>query len=241
MPLGGRERRADRRENRQARRDDRGAAGNIAIGALAGAAVGGAIAHNRKPDSHSPQQSPPPPQSDSKYHHPNEVGGPSTFVMREKLLRFGNDFTINKTDHRHGRGEPYYYCDNKILRIRDTFKLQTHAHPRHTLYQIQERKARIRDAMAIEDDNGNKVAEIKKRAVGVVRDNFVVTIRGTRDWQVHGSVLQHTYRINEGGRQIVHVHKNWIAPIRDCYLIDVHSTDDVALALCVCIALDNMD
>lgn len=37
--------------------------------------------------------------------------------------------------------------------------------------------------MAIEDSDGNKVAELKKRIVGVVRDNYVVKIRGDRDWR----------------------------------------------------------
>ena len=37
--------------------------------------------------------------------------------------------------------------------------------------------------MAIEDSNGDKVAELKKRVIGVVRDNFVVKIRGDRDWR----------------------------------------------------------
>ena len=37
--------------------------------------------------------------------------------------------------------------------------------------------------MAIEDSSGHKIAELKKRTVGVVRDNFVVKIRGDRDWR----------------------------------------------------------
>jgi len=235
MPLGarGHARREERRERRQDRRQGRSPAAAMAVGAVAGAAVASAAVSNR-PSSHSP-----PPSGHG--HHPDEIGGPTTFIMREKLLRFGDDFTINKASRRHERGEPYYYADNKILRVRETFKLQTYERPRRTLYKIQDRMMRLRDSMAIEDDNGNKVAEIKKRKIGVVRDNYVVKIRGDRDWQVHGTILEHDYRINEDGRPIVHVHKNWIAPIRDCYMIDVHSSDEVALALCVCIALDAMD
>ena len=40
--------------------------------------------------------------------------------------------------------------------------------------------------MAIEDENGQKIAEIKKRVVGVVRDNFVIKITDEMGlWQLH--------------------------------------------------------
>eukprot|EP00536_Pseudo-nitzschia_multiseries_P002019 jgi/Psemu1/301174/fgenesh1_kg.27_\ len=159
--------------------------------------------------------------------------------MREKLLTFGDDFTINKMSRRRGKGKPAYYANNKVLRLRETFNLQT-CRGGKTLYQIQERKLRIRDSMAIEDANGHKIAEIKKRAIGIVRDNFVVKVKGDTDWQVHGSILEHNFTIKEHGREIVKVHKKWIAPIRDCYFIDVHGTDDVPLALMVVIGLEAM-
>jgi len=168
-----------------------------------------------------------------------DEGGPVTFAMREKLLTFGDDFTINKMSRRRGKGKPTFYCDNKIVRIRETFNMREFR-TRKTLYSIQERKLRLRDSMAIEDGDGEKIAEIKKRAVGVVRDNFVVKIRGEENWQVHGNILEHAFTINEGGTEIVKVHKKWIAPIKDCYFIDIHGTDDVALALMVVIGLESL-
>ncbi|KAL7534094.1 hypothetical protein ACHAWF_004718 [Thalassiosira exigua] len=167
--------------------------------------------------------------------------GPASFVMREKLLAFGNDFEIKKASRRHGGriGHTAFYVDNKILRVRETFNLRT-SRRGATVYQIQERKARLRDSMAIEDGDGRKVAEIKKRAVGV-RDHFVVKIRGGRDWQVHGSILEHNFKIKEGGKKIVTVHKNWVAPIKDAYFIDIdEDCDDNALALMVVIGLEDM-
>ena len=127
--------------------------------------------------------------------------------------------------------------------------------------------------MAIEDSSGDKVAELKKRAIGVVRDNFVVKIRGDRDWrelsscvcswswlvplssdtlhflhslrffysEVHGSILEHDFKIKEDGRSIVTVHKNWIAPIKDAYFIDIdEDCDDEGLALMVVIGLESL-
>lgn len=166
-------------------------------------------------------------------------GGPKTYCMREKLLTFGDDFTINKMSRRRGKGKPAFWCNNKVVRARETFQLQT-CRGGKTLYKIQERKLRVREAMAIEDDDGEKVAEIKKRAIGVVRDNFVVKVKGEENWQVHGTILEHDFTIKEDGEEIVKVHKNWISPIKDCYFIDIHGTDDVALALMVVIGLEAM-
>lgn len=177
-------------------------------------------------------------ESDSE----EEDEGPASYVMREKLLAFGNDFEIKKASRRHGGriGRSAFYVDNKVVRVRETFNLRE-SPCGDVLYQIQERKLRLRDSMAIEDDNGDKVAEIKKRAVGVVRDNFVVKVRGDRDWQVHGSILEHSFTIKEGGRSIVTVHKNWVAPIKDAYFIDIdEDCDDNALALMVVIGLEEL-
>ena len=162
--------------------------------------------------------------------------------MREKLLAFGDDFEIKKASHRRGGrvGHTAYYVDNKVLRVRETIKLRESRHG-DVLYQIQERKLRVRDAMAIEDGKGRKVAELKKRKVGVVRENFVVKVHGDRDWQVHGSILDHKFTIKEGGRTIVTVHKNWVTPIKDAYFIDVdEDCDDTALALAVVMGLEDM-
>lgn len=169
--------------------------------------------------------------------------GPVSYVMREKLLAFGNDFEIKKASRRHGGriGRCAYYIDNKIVRIRQTYNIRES--PRgEVLYQIQERKMRLRDSMAIEDSDGNKVAEIKKRVIGVVRDNFVVKVRdGNTNWQVHGSILEHNFTIKEGGKSIVTVHKNWIAPIKDAYFIDIdEDCPDNALAVMVVVGLEDL-
>merc|ERR1719183_1274138 len=138
--------------------------------------------------------------------------------VRNYVLTFGKDFEIKEASHRrggHGPGKAKYYVDNKVLRARDTMK--------------------------IEDGNGDEIAKIKKRAVGVVRDNFVVKVRGDRDWQIHGAILDHDFTVKENGKTIVKVHKNWVTPIKDCYFIDIdEDCDDKALALMVVIGLEDM-
>jgi len=231
-------RREARKEKREDRRDNRGTGAKIALGAVAVAGVAYGVKKHREGNEDDGEQRGGGSEDDASSSDDEDIC--KTFAMREKLLTFGDDFTIEKlsTKRRGGRkGRPAYYADNKVLRVRETFNLREF-HDRKVLYSIQERKARVRDSMAIEDEDGNKIAEIKQRKVGVVRDNFVVKIRDETDWQVHGSILEHDFTIKEDGRQIVKVHKKWIAPIKDCYFIDVEQTDDVALALMVVIGLE---
>mmetsp|Transcript_7450 Transcript_7450/g.21712 ORF Transcript_7450/g.21712 Transcript_7450/m.21712 type:complete len:266 (+) Transcript_7450:154-951(+) len=263
MPIGQRG-----RERREARRENRAPAVKTAMAVGVGMAAGAAIAnrrHERREKSPSPSPEPPKNRrglktalavgggiaagaaianrrregSPGSSGSDEDEGGPQTFAMKEKLLAFGDSFGINRVTRRHQRGKPAYYANNKVFRLRETFHLQE-SRSGPTLYTIQDRKLRLRDSMAIEDADGKKIAEIKKRAIGVVRDNFVVKVRGDKNWQIHGSILQHNFTIKEGGEEIVKVHKNWIAPIRDCYFIDIHGTDDVALALMVVIGLEAM-
>ena len=166
-----------------------------------------------------------------------------TYAMREKLLTFGKDFAIEKMDEgnhrRHAQGEPAFYVDNKVVRVRETFNIRASKRG-PVVYQVQERMARMRDSMAIEDESGRKVAEVKKRVVGVVRDNFVIKVRGDRNWQCHGSILEHDFTIKEGGKVVAKVHKKWVSPIKDRYFIDIEDSEDAALVLMVAVALDEM-
>ena len=94
--------------------------------------------------------------------------------MREKLLALGKDFEIKEASHRRGgrTGETKFYVDNKVLCLRETFNIRKSKHG-EVLYQVQERKMRVRDTMKIEDRSGKEIAKIKKRMVGIVRDNYV--------------------------------------------------------------------
>ena len=216
------ERRQERREHRQERREER-------------------KAHRRGSSKHSVASSVSSTSSSDSDSDSSEAFN-NTYMMREKLLTFGDDYEIKKASHRRGGhvGHTAYYVDAKVLRVRDTIKLRESKHGK-VLYKTQERKMRVRDAMTIEDDDGRKIAELKKRKVGVVRDNFVVKVRGDRDWQVHGSILEHDFKIKEGGKTIVTVHKNWVTPIKDAYFIDIdEDCDDTALALMVVIGLEHM-
>ena len=243
------ERRQARRENRQDRRISRhgssikSSCGKDSITSSC-SSKGSHSSHKSSHSSHkSSCKSSFSSSCSSNGSHTSHDGDNNTFVMREKLLTFGKDFEIKEASHRrggHGQGKAKYYVDNKVLRARETFNIRSSRHG-EVLYQVQERKLRVRDTMKIEDGNGDEIAKIKKRAVGVVRDNFVVKVRGDRDWQIHGAILDHDFTVKENGKTIVKVHKNWVTPIKDCYFIDIdEDCDDKALALMIVIGLEDM-
>lgn len=172
-----------------------------------------------------------------------EDDGPIVYAMKEKLIHIIKDnFTIKrmvKGRRRLERGKPAFKCENKVVHLRDTFELQSLEG--ETLYTIQERKLRIRDSIKITDKKGDEVAKMKKREIGVAKDHYVVQIKGERNWEIHGSILKHDYTIREGGKVVATIHDKWIAPVKDCYFIDIDKGKDTALALCVCIALDSIE
>jgi len=196
-------------------------------GIAAGAVLGAAVAKRR--------------DSDSSGDDSDDESGAKVYAMREKLLTIiADDFTIKKVRRgRRGRGKSAYICKNKVMRVRETFELQSL--DGDTMYQIQERKAAIRDTMKIEDGDGETVARIKKRLVGPLRDHYHVDIKGEKDWEITGSILEHDYTIKEGGEVVATIHDKWIAPVQDTYFIDVAEGQDHALVLCCAIALDSIE
>ena len=66
------------------------------------------------------------------------ASGKNRYQMREKLVSIGDDFWIQNE-----QGQRVFKVDGKALRVRKTLKFED-AHGK-TLYQIQERKLRVKD------------------------------------------------------------------------------------------------
>ena len=109
----------------------------------------------------------------------------------------------------------------------------------NVLCQIQERMLRIKDVMAIEDGQGNKIAEVKKALITPLRDRWTVKIRDGADLDVQGNILDHEYEIKEGRRKVAEVSKKWFR-VRDTYGVEVAPDQEDAVILAVTVALDNM-
>jgi uncharacterized protein YxjI len=153
--------------------------------------------------------------------------------MREKLLSIGDDFWIEDEE-----GERAYHVDGKALRMRKTLKLEDREG--NEVCKVQERRLRIRDTMEIEAPDGRRLGLIQKAMITPLRERFEVEVPDAEDLKVRGKILDHEYRIKQGGEQVAEVSKRWFR-MRDTYGIEIEPGRDEALILAVAVALDAME
>ena len=165
------------------------------------------------------------------HQRPMDVG-PQRYQMREKLVSIGDDFWIENE-----QGQRAYKVDGKVLRVRNTFNLEDAQG--HVVAQVQERMLRARDSMAIERD-GQKIAEVHKAFVNVLRDRFrIVQPGGGPDLEARGNILDHEYAISQNGHRVAEISKKWFR-VRDTYGIEIERGYDSAMILMVTICIDQM-
>ena len=153
--------------------------------------------------------------------------------MREKFLAFGDDSWIEDED-----GERVYRVDGKALRRRKTLKLEDL--DGNEVCKIQERRLRIKDTMEIKAPGGQRLGLIQEALISPLRERFAVEVPDGEDLKVRGKILDHEYRIKQGGEQVAEVSKRWLR-MRDTYGIDIEPGQDDVLILAIAVALDAME
>ena len=157
-------------------------------------------------------------------------GTATRYQMRQKIFALGQDFFIENE-----QGQKVFKVDGKVLRVRDTLKFKDMQG--NTLCQIQQKIARIRDTMDIDDSNGKAVASVKKAIITPVRDRWTVKIGNGPDLKVQGNILDHEYKIEEGGKKVAEVSKKWFR-LRDTYGVEVAPDQNDVIILAVTVAID---
>lgn len=157
--------------------------------------------------------------------------GEHRYQMREQLVSIGDDFWIE-----NGLGRRVFKVDGKALRVRDTLKIRDAAG--REVAEIQERLVTIRDTMEISRD-GRPIATVKKALVTPLRGRFTVDVAGGADMDVQGNILNHEYKISQGGRDIAEVSRKWFR-VRDTYGVEIDPGQDDALILAITVVVDQM-
>ena len=158
-------------------------------------------------------------------------GGEHRYQLREKLASIGDDFWIE-----NGAGQRVFKVDGRALRIRETFKIKDMQGKE--VAEIQEKLVSIRDTMDIAR-GGQTIATVKKALVTPLRGRFSVNVAGGADMDVQGNILAHEYKIEQGGREIAGVSKQWFR-VRDSYGVDIQPGQDDALILAITVVVDQM-
>jgi uncharacterized protein YxjI len=151
------------------------------------------------------------------------------YVMRERILSFGDDFTIKNAE-----GEDVFYVDGKVLAIGD--KLSFKDMEGRELVLIDQKVLSLGRQYEI-IRNGATVAVVKKHLFTPFRARFTVDVPGPDDLEARGNFLDHEYTFERGGREVARVSKRWFS-FADTYGIDVDEGQDDVLILAAAVVID---
>lgn len=160
------------------------------------------------------------------------VAGGNRYQMRQRMFSIGDDFTIENE-----QGQTAFRVDGKLLRVRSTL-IFTDARGGE-LYKIQERLVRFRDSMTIERPDGSAAAKVHNALITPLRDRWAINVPGGADLSTQGNIVNHEYRIEQGGVPVATVSKRWFR-IRDSYGVEIAPGQDDALLLAVTVVIDMM-
>ncbi|WP_197536534.1 LURP-one-related/scramblase family protein [Microlunatus phosphovorus] len=160
------------------------------------------------------------------------VAGGSRYQMRQRMFSIGNDFFI--TD---AQGQTAFKVDGKLLRVRSTLFFEDAGG--NQLYKIQERMLRVRDSMTIERPDGSAAAKVHNALITPLRDRWTIDIPGGAGMSTKGNIVNHEYRIEQGGAVVATVSKRWFR-IRDTYGVETAPGQDDALLLAITVVIDMM-
>ena len=151
------------------------------------------------------------------------------FVLRQKLLSFGDDYYI-----RDESGNDVYFVDGKAFSIGN--KLSFQDLEGHELAFIRQRVLSLRPTYEI-TRNGQLVATVQKRLMALIHHRFTVDVPGRDDLEAEGDFLDHEYVFRRGDTTVATVSKKWFS-ITDTYGIDIVDGEDAVLILASAVVVD---
>ncbi len=151
------------------------------------------------------------------------------YVMRERILSWGDDFTIRDAD-----GRDVYYVDGKVFSFGD--KLAFRDMQGTELALIDQKLLSIGPQYEI-IRGGDTVAVIKKHLFTLFRARFTVDVPGPHDLEARGDFLEHEYVFERDGREVARASKKWLS-LADTYALDIDAGEDDVLILASAVVID---
>src|SRR5215213_7315528 len=149
--------------------------------------------------------------------------------MRERILSWGDDFTIRNAD-----GDNVYYVDGKVFSFGN--KLSFKDMQGTEVARIDQKLLSIGPQYEIAR-GGETIAVVKKHLFTLFRARFTVDVPGPDDLEATGNFLDHEYSFERGGRQVARVSKKWFS-FSDTYGIDIEEGQDDVLILAAAVVID---
>jgi uncharacterized protein YxjI len=150
------------------------------------------------------------------------------YRMRQKILSFGDDFVIQDHD-----GNNRFFVDGKAFSIGDKLSFQDMRG--NELAQIHQKLLTIGKTYEVRTPRGT--ATVHKHLFTPFRAAFTVDVPGPGDLEATGSLLDHEYTFERGGRTVATVSKKWFS-LRDTYGVDIADGEDDILVLASTVVID---
>jgi uncharacterized protein YxjI len=151
------------------------------------------------------------------------------YVMRQKLLSFGDDFHI-----RDETGHDVYFVDGKALSFGD--QLSFRDLDGNELAFIKQKVFAWGKTYEI-FRAGVVAAVVKKELFALFHHRFTVDVPGPDDLEAEGNFLDHEYTFTRHGRIVATVSKKWFS-WTDTYGVDVDDGEDQVLVLASAVVVD---
>jgi uncharacterized protein YxjI len=151
------------------------------------------------------------------------------YVMKEKFLSWGNDFTIQDD-----AGRDAFFVDGKVFSLGDQLSFQDMQG--NELAFIKEKVFTWGKTYEI-NRSGTLAAVVKKHIFTFQHCRFTVDVPGPNDLEATGDFLDHEYRFTRGDREVASVSKRWFT-WSDTYGIDVADGEDTVLVLAGAVVID---
>ena len=151
------------------------------------------------------------------------------YVMRQKILALGDDFTI-----RDEEGRDVYVVDGKVFSIGSKLAIRDMAGTE--LAFIKQKLLAWGPTYEIYR-GGALAAVVKKELFAFFHHRFTVDVPGPDDLEAEGNLTDHEYEFRRGERVVATVSKRWFS-WTDTYGIDVVPEEDDVLILASAVVVD---
>ncbi|HEY3287404.1 MAG TPA: LURP-one-related family protein [Gemmatimonadaceae bacterium] len=151
------------------------------------------------------------------------------YVLRQKLLAWGNDFTIRDED-----GNDVYFVDGKAISVGNKASFQDMAG--NELAFISQKFLSLAPTYELYA-GGALVAVVKKELFTFFHQVFTVDVPGPDDLVAEGDLMKHEYLFRRGDAPVAHVSKQWFT-LADTYGVDVGAAEDPVLILSCAVVID---
>jgi uncharacterized protein YxjI len=151
------------------------------------------------------------------------------YVMKQKLLSFGDDFFIRDED-----GHDVYFVDGKAISLGDQLSFQDV--DRNELAYIKQRVFSLGPTYEI-SRGGEIVAIVQKHIFALIHHRFTVDVPGPDDLEAEGNFTDHEYTFRRGDTVVATVSKQWFT-LADTYGVDIAAGEDPVLILACAVVVD---